>query len=87
MLDYFEWAVIGLVLWIVALPFTLSIFFIITIVPPEKVTIWMVIGGFAGGGLITGLMILGCKGISKKWPWEYVYPRPKPPRDSKPPKQ
>lgn len=86
-LDYFEWAIVGLVLWIVALPMTLSIFFVVTIVPPSKVTIWMIVGGFLGGAAITVMMILGCKMISRKWPWDYVYPRTKPLKDSKPAKQ
>ncbi len=86
MLDVFEWAIVGLVLWIVALPITLSIFFVLTIVPPSQVNIWMVLAGLLGGGVITGMMILGCKTFSGKWPWEYVYPRQEPQKDSKPPK-
>ena len=87
MLDVFEWAIIGLVLWIVALPMTLSIFFVITIFPPEEVNIWLITGGFFLGALVTGSMVLGCKMVSGKWPWEYVYPRPEPRKDSKSPKQ
>ena len=79
-LDYYEWLIVGLVLWIVALPFTLSIFFVITIVPRSELTVWMIVVGFLGGALVTGMMIVGCRVVSGKWPWEYVYPQQEPPK-------
>ena len=88
MLNIFDWAMIGVILWIVALPFTLGMFVVFTVFPAsERSNIWVITGGFFVGALVTGMMILGCKMVSRRWPWEHAYPDPKPPKDSKPPKQ
>jgi hypothetical protein len=87
-LNYFDWAMIGVTLWFVALPFTLGFSVVLTIFPAsERSNIWVITGGCFLGTLITGMMILGCKMILGRWPWEYAYTTPERPEDSKPPKR
>ncbi len=74
--DVFVWScVIGMALWIVAFPFTLTIFFFFMVFPrTEGNAVWLLTGGIVTGFLVNVLMIVGCKAILGKWPWQYLDP-------------
>ncbi len=74
--DIFVWAcVIGIVLWIIAFPFTLTIFFFFMAFPrTEQNGVWLLTGGLVTGALLNILMIVGWRAILGKWPWQYFEP-------------
>jgi len=82
--DVFVWAcVIGIALWIIAFPFTLTIFFFFMVFPrTDQNGVWLLTGGIVSGVLVNMMMIAGCKAILKKWPWQFLDPLPRSSADS-----